>query len=262
MPTTIPPHERAANEFWVYAIRNKGLVLSVVVVSNLLALLLFSLADSVYESRVGIVVGRAFIDGKIRRIEGGGHIVYRFRAEYEITGRNDANLKVYKPIIINDRGLDFIFFIVRGNDRDVMKKFVRKPLAKLLAEHELILANGQKALKLAAQELQVQLDAINLQIENLEGKRRALPSAGSTLQDKPEKNGERVFVQKAKLESLLNDLRSHMLKPKPTRLLRYPAASVPVSPKLMLYLFLASVVGIILGLFGAVVQGRRNEQIV
>ena len=258
-PTTIPPHERAANEFWIYAIRYKGLVLIVVVVTNILALFPYSLADPVYENRVGIVVGRAYIDGKIQGIEKGKDILRRFQVEYEITGHSDANLKVYKPIKIMDRGRALIFFVVQGSDRQVMKTFTSEPLENLISEHGLIIAAGQKALKVAVQETQIQLDAINLQTESFVDKRRVLPGEDSRSKDKPEKYGEQLLAHKVMLESRLNKLKSNNLRHEPTRLLWNPAASVPVSPKLTLYLFLASVVGIILGLCGAVVQGRRNE---
>jgi len=255
---TIPPHERAATEFWVYAFRYKGLVLSAVIICNLVAVLLYSFADPVYESRAGVAVGLTYRHLKVRPIEMGWDILARFESELKIPVRNSANLKLYKPISIENQGRSQFYFVVRGSDPQAIQQFSEGPLQRLLAKHKSIYASGQLALMQAFKDAQEQLDAINKNLGNLVDEERVLSEGDSGSNSQTEQLRKTMLADRAMVESSIQRLRS-LHKLAPTRISHDPAVCVLVAPILTMYLFLATAIGLILGLVGAVVTARRRD---
>lgn len=251
-------------DLWrVIAKRKRLILITVAVILSLVgAWLLF--AKPVYESRAVLGVGQ------VGPIESPQLIVQRLREEHRVKDRSEGaqtlpavtEVKTMEKVLANG-----VEIIAQAHEAQAAQHFLAEVVAKVMKRHQKLFDVGRaeqtkqlEALQQEAERIEQSLALIEHRISALVGSEASLAGLLTLQKDLLVQRLPQIAQQQTTLRLAMSELQST-----PTVVLRTPTLPIePVSPKPVLYMALAGVVGLMLGIFGAFFAefiGKTRQQL-
>ena len=238
-------------DLWrVIAKRKRLIVITVAVILSLVGTWLL-IAKPVYENRAVLSVGQ------VGPIESPQLIVQRLREEHRVKDRSEGAQKL--PAITEVKTMEKLLangveIIAQAHEAQAAQQFLIEVVAKIMKRHQKLFDLGRaeqtkqlEALQQEAERIEQSLALIEHRISALVGSEASLAGLLTLQKDLLLQRLPQIAQQQTTLRLAMSELQST-----PTVVLRTPTLPIePVSPKPMLYMMLAGVVGLMLGIFGA-----------
>lgn len=238
-------------DLWVILVKRKYLIFGIFMAVLVAAAAYVYSVSPVFESRVVIQIGHV---GKIGLLEPPKVLVQRLIEEYRVgdTTEGRRSYPLVKSIGL-EKGLeDIIAITTQGHSATEAQSFLTEVTSKLLSDHKALFVEAQKqqqiilqSLDREVQETKDQMSALSQQLQTV---MKSNPTTAAILtQDKAN-----LALGIPKLEQQRSELKLAMseLQTIPTRILRSPTIPInPIKPKPLLYLLLASILGLVIGVF-------------
>ena len=241
-------------DLWRIIARHKWLVLSIILLCLALGWLVGVFTKPVYESRAVVSIGQ--VNG-VGQLEGPKALVQRLREEYRV--RDSTEGAIVPPFVsdvaFSKAGGDNIIVIkARGDTAAQANQFLNGVTAKLLREHQRLYDGVRRKLQDRLDSLLRQQNNIHQEFTVIDDRIRALgntdPSLGATLTLEKSSLMEQLPTLEENISSL--QLKLSSVQSSPTTLMRNPTVPIgAVKPRPVLYIVLAGMFGIVLGIFAA-----------
>lgn len=251
-------------DLWRVISKRRRLILLTVIVILLLMGTWLLMAKPVYESRAVLGVGQ------VGSIESPQLIVQRLREEHRVKDRSEGpqalpaitEVKTMEKLLANG-----IEIISQAHEAQAAQQFLTVVVAKIMKRHQKLFDVGRaeqakqlESLQHEAERIQQSLDLIEHRISALVGSEASLAGLLTLQKDLLLQRLPQIAQQQTTLRLAMSELQST-----PTFVLRPPTLPVdPVSPKPVLYMTLAGVVGLMLGILGAFFaefMGKTRKQL-
>lgn len=247
-------------ELWSTLTNRKGVILAILLISLITAGLFIFFTPPVYESRAVLQVGQV---GQAGQLESPAVLAKRLMTQDDMD-REKTTIGKFSPFIQTafvEKETNLISIIARGPTPDATQGYLAHVVAGVMREH-------QELFDLARKERQQSLDRVQLIGHDLNQALAANEKEIGIWVRQPVSAGEvsalrvyfaseksKLLEQRALLEQRQTDLRMAMsFHSKPTTLIKAPTLAVdPVKPRPLLYFALALGIGILLGIFSALV---------
>ena len=238
-------------DLWrVIAKRKRLILITVAVILSLVGAWLL-IAKPIYESRAVLGVGQ------VGPIESPQLIVQRLREEHRVKDRSEGaqilpaitEVKTMEKLLPNG-----VEIIAQAHEAQAAQQFLTQVVAKVIKRHQKLFDVGRaeqtkqlEALQQEAERIEQSLALIEHRISALVGSEASLAGLLTLQKDLLVQRLPQIAQQQTTLRLAMSELQST-----PTVVLRTPTLPIePVSPKPVLYMTLAGVVGLMLGIFGA-----------
>ncbi len=238
-------------DLWrVIAKRKRLILITVAVILSLVGAWLL-IAKPIYESRAVLGVGQ------VGPIESPQLIVQRLREEHRVKDRSEGaqtlpavtEVKTMEKVLANG-----VEIIAQAHEAQAAQHFLAEVVAKVMKRHQKLFDVGRaeqtkqlEALQQEAERIEQSLALIEHRISALVGSEASLAGLLTLQKDLLVQRLPQIAQQQTTLRLAMSELQST-----PTVVLRTPTLPIePVSPKPVLYMALAGVVGLMLGIFGA-----------
>ncbi len=253
-------------DLWRVIVKRKKMIIGSLLLALLLVGAWLAITKPVYESRavigigqVGQVgqVGQAGQAGQAGQVETPQLLVQRLKEEYRVKDESEGEQKfpLVKDVKTMEKSLpNGVEIIAQAYSAQEAQKFLVDVAAKVIKQH-------QKLFDLARTEQQRQLDSLQNEHDRIEQALALIEHRVSSLVGSEASLAGLLTLQKDLLLQRLPQIEQQQtvvrlamseLQSRPTVLLRQPTLPInPVKPKPGLYLALATVLGLMLGIFGA-----------
>ncbi len=258
-------------DLWRVIVKRKKMIIASMLSVLVVVVLWMAITKPVYESRAVLGVGQV---GQVGQVEAPQLLVQRLKEEYRVKDESEGvtKLPAIKEVKTMEKTLpNGVEITAQAHNAEEARQFLAGVMAKVIRQH-------QKLFTMARDEQQKQLEMLQKRRDDIEQilllvRHRMSTTAGSdaALAGLLTLEQERLLQQLPQIEQQQVALRLAMseLQSKPTVLLRQPTLPVkPAKPKPALYLALAAVLGLMLGVFGAFfaefvgkVRGREGDVI-
>ncbi len=263
-PQDFQEDEISLIDLWrVITKRRRLIFITVIVILSLMGAWLL-IAKPVYESRAVLGVGQ------VGPIESPQLIVQRLREEHRVKDRSEGaqtlpaitEVKTMEKLLANG-----VEIIAQAHEAQAAQQFLTAVVAKMMKRHQKLFDVGRaeqtkqlEALQQEAERIEQSLALIEHRISALVGSEASLAGLLTLQKDLLLQRLPQIAQQQTTLRLAMSELQST-----PTVVLRTPTLPIePVSPKPVLYMTLAAVVGLMLGIFGAFFaefMGKTRKQL-
>lgn len=238
-------------DLWRVIVKRKRLILITVAVILLLMGTWLLVAKPVYESRAVLGVGQV---GSIESLQ---LIVQRLKEEHRIKDGSEGaqTLPGLTAVKTMEKSLaNGVEMIVQAHGAQAAQQYLAEIVAKIIKRHQRLYDLGRAEQMKQMESLQRESDRIEQSLALIEHRISALVGSEASLaglltlqKDLLLQRLPQIAQQQITLRLAMSELQST-----PTFMLRTPTLPInPVSPKPLLYMTLAGVVGLMLGIFGA-----------
>lgn len=244
-------------DLWRVVVRRKKLIFTSLLVTLSLVGAWIFIAEPVYESRAVLGVGQVGQAGQVGQVEAPQLLVQRLKEEYRVKDDSEGVQKfpMLKEVKTMEKLLpNGVEIIAQAHDAHEAQKFLTDVTVKVVKHHQKLFDIGRNEQQRQLESLQQEHDRIEQaltlvehRISLLVGSEASLAGLLTLQKDLLVQRLPQIAQQQTALRLAMSELQS-----RPTVLLRKPTLPVdPVKPKPALYLTLAAVVGLMLGIFGA-----------
>ena len=257
----LPDDDVSAPELWSALIGRKALILAILLISLITAGLFIFFTPPVYESRAVLQIGQI---GPGVQIESPAVLTKRVMVQDDMDGGKTAIGRV-RPFIQTaflEKDTNLISIIARGPAPDATQEYLAQVVARVIHEHQELFDLARKEQQQSLNMLQMHGHRLNQQIAANEkeisilARQPAGADAITALRVNFAQEKSKLLEQLRLAEQRQLDLRMAMsaLRSKPTTLIKAPALTAdPVKPRPLLYFALAIGIGLMLGIFSALV---------
>ena len=273
VPRVLGPHEmqgfREEDEvslidLWRVITRRKRLIfITIVIILSLVGIWLL-ITQPVYESRA--VLGL----GQVGSIESPQLVVQRLKEEYRV--KDDSEGELLLPLLsgvkIMDKSLaNGVELAAQAHSAKEAQQFLNSIIITIMRRHLHLFDLGRVEQQKQMVSLEKHRDAIERGLGTIRERITALAKGDASLAGLLTLEQDRLIQQLPQVEQQIAAVRLAMseLQSSPTLVLRQPTLPVaPVRPKPALYMVLAGVVGLMLGIFGAFFAefiGKTRDQL-
>lgn len=247
-------------ELWIVLTKKKGLILTVLLISLVVAGFSIFFTPPVYESRAVLQIGQI---GQIGQIESPAVVTKRAVVQEDVD-RGKTTTDKARPFIQTaflEKDTNLISIIARGPTPEATREYLVQVVEKVIHEHQELFDLARKKQQQSLDLMQMRSQSLNQMIAANEKEMAALAkqslnantfSALGTYILASERS--RLFEQRMQIEQKQTELRVAMsaLQSKPTTLIKAPTLSTdPVRPRPLLYFAFAIGIGLMLGIFSA-----------
>ena len=238
-------------DLWQVLTKRKMLIFTSLLVTLSLTSAWVSTSQPVYQSRAVLGIGQ------VGSLESPQLVVQRIREEYRVKDDSEGprNLPILTEVKVMDKSLaNGVEFIVQAHSAEEAQLFLGKIVSKIMDRHKQLFDMGRSEQQKQFESLQKHRDAIERGLIAIRERISALGKGDAALVGLLTLEQDRLLQQLPQVEQQIVALRLAMseLQSTPTFLLREPTLPIkPIKPKPALYLSLAMVLGLILGVFGA-----------
>ncbi len=254
----LPDDDVSAPELWSALIGSKALILTILLISLITAGLFIFFTPPVYESRAVLQIGQMSAD---RPIESPAVLTKRVMLQDDMDGGKTAMGRA-RPFIQTaflEKDTNLISVIARGPAPDATQEYLAQVVARVMHEHQKLFDLARKEQQQSLNLIQMFVHRLNHEIAANEAKEisilaRQPAGADAIIALRDEKSKLLESRQRRLVEQM--DLRMAMsaLRFKPTTLIKAPALNAdPVKPRPLLYFVFAMGIGLMLGIFSALV---------
>ncbi len=243
-------------DLWLVLQRRRAVFFRVLLVAIAAAVALIFLMPTVYESRAVIQIGHVGGIGKeggVTSVEPPGVLVERLNEEYRVNDVTEGKREypMVANVALNKGQADIVTITARAHSVEDAQHYLAGVVAKVQREHEQWL---QEAVKQQHSRLDVLGDRMTLAHQHMQALNESIVrlkvsnplQAAVLLQEKSKFLQELPSMEQ---EQALLTLSLSRLQTVPTRFLREPTAPIsPERPRPVLYLALALIIGVMLGL--------------
>lgn len=236
-------------ELWRTLTRRKGVILTVLLVSLIAAGLFIFLVSPVYESRAVLQIGQI---GQIGQVESPTVLTKRILVQDDADQGKAATAKTRAFIhsAFLEKETNLVSIIARASTPEAAREYIAQVVAKVMHEHQELFDLARKKQQQSLDLLQMRAHGLN---QTIAANEKEMAALGTYILASER---SRLFEQRMQIEQKQTELRVAMsaLQSKPTTLIKAPALSAdPVRPRPLLYFALAIGIGLILGIFSALV---------
>ncbi len=230
--------------------RKRFVFITVAVVFSLVGMWLL-IAKPVYESRA--VLGL----GQVGSIESPQLVVQRLKEEYRVKDDSEGErpLPLLSAVKIMDKTLaNGIELVVQAHSAEEARQFLDSIIGTMMQRHKRLFDLGRIEQQNQLASLERHRQAIERGLGTIRERITALSRGDASLAGLLTLEQDRLIQQLPQVEQQIAVVRLAMseLQSSPTFMLRQPTLPVePVKPKPALYMVLAGMVGLMLGIFGA-----------
>ena len=260
VPQDFQEEEISLIDLWRVIAKRKRLILITVAVILLLVGAWLLIAKPVYESRAVLglgQVGQVAQVAQVAQVEAPQLLVQRLKEEYRVKDQSEGEQKfpAIKEVKTMEKSLaNGVEIIVQAHEPQEAQKFLTDVVAKVIKRHQKLFDMGRaeqikqmESLQQEYERIEQALVLIEHRISALVGSEASLAGLLTLQKDLLLQRLPQLAQQQATLRLAMSELQST-----PTFMLRTPTLPIePVSPKPVLYMTLAGVVGLMLGIFGA-----------
>ena len=243
--------ETSLIDLWRVLAKRKLLILTSLFVTLSLAGAWILITKPIYQSRAVLGIGQ------VGSLESPQLIVQRLREEYRVKDDSEGprKLPILTEVKVMDKSLaNGVEFIVQAHSAAEAQLFLGKIVSKIMDRHKKLFDMGRSEQEKQFESLLRHRDAIERGLVAIRDRISALGKGDASLAGLLTLEQDRLLQQLPQVEQQIVALRLAMseLQSTPTFLLREPTLPIkPIKPKPALYLSLAMVLGLILGVFGA-----------
>ncbi len=241
-------------DLWRVIAKRRRLVSITVAVILLLVGAWLLIVKPVYESRTVLGMGQV---GQVGQVETPQLLVQRLKEEYRVKDQSEGGQKLpaIKEVKTMEKSLaNGVEIIVQAHEPQEAQKFLIEVVAKVIKRHQKLFDVGRaeqtkqlEALQQEAERIEQALVLIEHRISALVGSEASLAGLLTLQKDLLLQRLPQIAQQQTTVRLAMSELQST-----PTFMLRTPTLPIePISPKPVLYMTLAGVVGLMLGIFGA-----------
>ncbi len=244
-------------DLWRVVIKRKKMIIGSLLLTLLLVGAWLAITKPVYESRAVLGIGQVVQMGQVVQVEASQLLVQRLKEEYRVKDESEGEQKfpMIKEVKTMEKSLpNGVEIIAQAYEPQVAQKFLTDVVTKVIKKHRTLFDIGRTEQQRQLDSLQNEHDRIEQALSLIEHRVSSLVGSEASLagfltlqkdlllQRLPQIEQQQIVVRLAMSE----------LQSRPTTLLRQPTLPInPVKPKPVLYLALATVLGLMLGIFGA-----------
>jgi len=241
-------------DLWRVIVKRKRLILITVAVILLLMGAWLLVVKPVYESRAVLGVGQG---AQGAQVEAPQLLVQRLKEEYRVKDGSEGaqTLPGLTAVKTMEKSLaNGVEMIVQAHGAQAAQQYLAEIVAKIIKRHQRLYDLGRAEQMKQMESLQRESDRIEQSLALIEHRISALVGSEASLAGLLTLQKDLLLQRLPQIAQQQTTLRLAMseLQSTPTFMLRTPTLPIkPVSPKPMLYMMLAGVVGLMLGIFGA-----------
>lgn len=249
-------------ELWRVLTKRTGLILSILLMSLIVAGLFIFFTPPVYESRAVLQIGQI---GQAGQIESPAILVKRLIVQDKTDGgaAETGKARSFIQAASVERNTNLISITARGPAPRTTQEYLARVIETVMQEHRKLSDFAQKEQQQSLNLLQVRGHEINQAIDAFEKDVRALARQSASADVASPyvitafaQERSRLFELRMQIEQKQRDLHIAMseLQSKPTALIKAPTLSAdPIKPRPLLYFALAIGLGLMLGVSSAFV---------
>lgn len=241
-------------DLWRVIVKRKKVIMASLLSVLVLVGLWITVTKPVYESRTVLALGQV---GQVGQVEAPQLLVQRLKEEYRVKdeSENEARLPAVKEVKTMEKSLpNGVEITVQAYSAEEARKFLADIVAKVIRQHQVLFTMARDEQQKQLESLQKRRDDIEQILLLVRHRMSATAASDAALAGLLTLEQDRLLDQLPQIEQQQAALRMAMseLQSKPTVPLRQPTLPVkPVKPRSALYLALAAVLGLMLGVFGA-----------
>ena len=253
-PGYYPEDEISLVDLWNVLMRRKLLILAITILAVMAATLYSLAATTIYESQAVVLVGKTPATGPL---ENPDEMVQRLRQAYRVGDDTEGarEMPFVEAISLNKREADHVVTLTaRAEAPQQASQFLQSVVDGLLEEHRARFEQAAALIQSHLDSLTGQTEAFQSQIALIQAEmdqvREVNPVQASVLAVESGK----LMAQLPALEQRRNQLQLDLLDSRSyaSQILRSPTvAAKPIQPRPKLYIAIALVLGVMLGVFAA-----------
>ena len=245
-------------DLWRVIIKRKKMIIGSLLLTLLLVGGWIAISKPVYESRAVLGIGQVGQVGQVAgQVEAPQLLVQRLKEEYRVKDESEGvqKLPMIKEVKTMEKSLPSgVEIIAQAYEAQEAQKFLTDVVVKVIKQHQMLFDIGRTEQQRQLESLQNEHDRIEQALALIEHRVASLVGSEASLaglltlqKDLWRKRMPQIEQQQTAIRLAMSELQS-----RPTALLRQPTLPAnPVKPKPALYLALATVLGLMLGVFGA-----------
>ncbi len=254
----LPDDDVSPLELWSALTGRKALILAILLISLITAGLIVFFIPPVYESRAVLQIGQIV---SIGQIESPAVLTKRVMVQDDMDGGKTAigSARPFIQTAFLEKDTNLISIIARGPAPDATQEYLAQVIARVMHEH-------QKLFDLARKEQQQSLNLIQMSVHHLDHEIAANEAKKISILARQPASADAIIALRDEKSKLLEsrqrrlveqmDLRMAVsaLRFKPTTLIKAPTLNAdPIKPRPLLYFAFAMGIGLMLGIFSALV---------
>ncbi len=244
-------------DLWRVVIKRKKMIIGSLLLTLLLVGAWLAITKPVYESRAVLGIGQVVQMGQVVQVEASQLLVQRLKEEYRVKDESEGEQKfpMIKEVKTMEKSLpNGVEIIAQAYEPQVAQKFLTDVVTKVIKKHRTLFDIGRTEQQRQLDSLQNEHDRIEQALSLIEHRVSSLVGSEASLAGLLTLQKDLLLQRLPQIEQQQIVVRLAMseLQSRPTTLLRQPTLPInPVKPKPVLYLALATVLGLMLGIFGA-----------
>ncbi|MBI2779679.1 MAG: hypothetical protein HYX62_07865 [Gammaproteobacteria bacterium] len=244
-------------DLWRVIIKRKKMIIGSLLLSLLLVGAWIAITKPVYESRAVLGIGQVVQMGQVVQVEASQLLVQRLKEEYRVKDDSEGEQKfpMIKEVKTMEKSLpNGVEIIAQAYEAQEAQKFLVDVAAKVIKKHQTLFDIGRTEQQRQLESLQNEHDRIEQALSLIEHRVSSLVGSEASLAGLLTLQKDLLLQRLPQIEQQQIAVRLAMseLQSRPSVLLRQPTLPIkPVKPKPALYLALATVLGLMLGVFGA-----------
>ena len=244
-------------DLWRVIVKRKWLVFITVAMALSMVGAWLLIVKPVYESRTVLGIGQIGPMGAVGPLETPQLLVQRLKEEYRVKDQSEGEtiLPAVKDVKTMEKTLpNGVEIFAQAHDAQDAQKFLAEVVAKVIKRHQKLFDLGRSEQNRQLESLQKESERIEQALALIEHRISALVNNEASLAGLLTLQKDLLLQRLPQIAQQQNTLRLAMseLQSTPTFALRQPTLPMmPVTPKPVLYMVLAGVVGLMLGIFWA-----------
>ncbi len=244
-------------DLWRVVIKRKKMIIGSLLLTLLLVGAWLAITKPVYESRAVLGIGQVVQMGQVVQVEASQLLVQRLKEEYRVKDESEGEQKfpMIKEVKTMEKSLpNGVEIIAQAYEPQVAQKFLTDVVTKVIKKHRTLFDIGRTEQQRQLDSLQNEHDRIEQALSLIEHRVSSLVGSEASLAGLLTLQKDLLLQRLPQIEQQQIVVRLAMseLQSRPTTLLRQPTLPInPVKPKPVLYLALVTVLGLMLGIFGA-----------
>ncbi len=257
MQEALQEDEISLIDLWRVIIKRKKMIIGSLLLTLLLVGVWLAITKPVYESRVVLGIGQVVQMGQVVQVEASQLLVQRLKEEYRVKDESEGEQKfpTIKEVKTMEKSLpNGVEIIAQAYEAQEAQKFLVDVAAKVIKKHQTLFDIGRTEQQRQLESLQNEHDRIEQALSLIEHRVSSLVGSEASLAGLLTLQKDLLLQRMPQIEQQQIAVRLAMseLQSRPTTLLRQPTLPArSVKPKPALYLALAAVLGLMLGVFGA-----------